>query len=694
MRPLAPEGKGRLADPDRTWLPRLYRRWAALTFALPFLLLLAVEGVLRLLGWGGYPPFLRVSGQMPTGEEVCLVEPAASKPYFFANPDRPGYAEQTNFLRPKPPGTVRIFLFGESAAKGYPQPRNLAMSAFLEAMLEDCWPGRPVEVINLGTTAVASFPIVYMVQDALAFEPDLVIFYTGNNEFYGTYGTVSLNALGGLPPSVARGLRAVRGLAIVQALGNWLNTGRVENRTLMEEMIGRAVVDTDSPLRAAAARNLRENLTTMLTMAKAAGIPAVVCTTAANESGLAPLGKDDTGSLDAAELAQLDSLLERARAQGSPTQALTAAQAAVQLAPRHALAQYLLGRAWLAQGARTEAREAFLAARDLDTMPWRPTAATEQAIREAAANSGAILCDVAEAFRAASPEGAAGWALVDDHVHLSVQGQARAAKAMVEAMSELTPPLQVEPGTAAGLPDWTSYAQRLGTNDYDAYRVNHTLRVLFGLSFMRRNNADALARVEAACQAAERRMSPSVLQEARRWQTMKPHAGGLRPLLGMVARTQLAEGHPEKALPLYERAQQQVPDYTSWYLEYVYFALACREKIQGALSEADRAEAARAIAQGQFLLRHGDSSTGLTERYVGRLHQLRAEWAEAIPYLLAARMKLTAEDRVACDQALVLSYVRTGQTPQAQALLDEGIRDSGRFSGIYQRLKQGLLAEP
>ena len=94
------------------------------------------------------------------------------------------------------------------------------------------------------------------------------------------------------------------------------------------------------------------------------------------------------------------------------------------------------------------------------------------------------------------------------------------------------------------------------------------------------------------------------------------------------------------------------------------------------------------------MLRHGDSSTGLTERYVGRLHQLRAEWAEAIPYLLAARMKLTAEDRVACDQALVLSYVRTGQTPQAQALLEEGIRDSGRFSGIYQRLKQGLLAEP
>lgn len=175
---------------------------------------------------------------------------------------------------------------------------------------------------------------------------------------------------------------------------------------------------------------------------------------------------------------------------------------------------------------------------------------------------------------------------------------------------------------------------------------------------------------------------------------MVPHAGGLRPLLGMVARVLLAEGHPDQALPLYERARQQVPDYTSWYLEYVYFALACREKVHGVLSEADRAEAERAIAQGCFLLKYGESSTGLTERYVGRLHQLRAEWAEAIPYLLAARKKLAAEDLVACDQALVLSYTRTGQQAQAVALLDRGIRESGRFSGIYRKLKQGLPAAP
>ena len=82
MGSFAPKGMGGLKKPPvRVWSPRQYRRWAALAFALPFLILLGMEGVLRLLGWGGYLPFLRVSGQLPTGEEVCLVEPAASKPW-------------------------------------------------------------------------------------------------------------------------------------------------------------------------------------------------------------------------------------------------------------------------------------------------------------------------------------------------------------------------------------------------------------------------------------------------------------------------------------------------------------------------------------------------------------------------------------------------------------------------------------
>jgi len=676
---------------DAPLSPAKRRLFTVITVLLPFLVLAAAEVTLRLFGWGGYPAWIREAGKLPSGANLCLVEPAAAKPYFFANPTRPGYAEQTNFLMPKPPDTVRIFVIGESAAKGYPQPRNLAVSSFLQAMLADAWPEKNVEVINLGTTAVASFPLIYQVRDALRYAPDLFIFYTGNNEFFGAYGTASINAAGSLPPWALRAMRTARGLALVQALDGWLYRGADENRSLMEEMIGQTVIPAGSPLREAAARNLAANLGTMLDDVQAAGVPAMVCTTASNESGLAPLGEDDTAGLDEKQQRELRRLLgEAADAadRGNFRSAVNLLREAVQLAPRHARARFLLGQV-LARAEQPEtARAAFLEARDLDTMPWRPISLTEQAVRNTALAKGAILCDVAEIFRRESPDGATGWEWLDDHVHLSLSGQALAARAMVGAMVNLGPPWQLGPEQLALVQDDKAYAEALGTNRYDDYRVNHTLRVLFGVPFMKKTNGPAYDVFAELCREAEAEMPPPVLEVARQWQTMKPHAGGLRPITGMVARVFLREGQTEEALELYEIASRQVPDYTSWYLEYVYFALACRQKINGELDGQDLERAAAALAQADFLLANGYSESGLTERYAGRLHQLRGEFAQAIPFLLAARPRMQAEDLVATDQALILSYLQTGKKEEALALADDGIKNSGRFAEVYRRLRE------
>ena len=630
-------------------LPRWKRAvFMAVTLALPLVSLALAEGALRLAGWGGYPKFLRVAGRLPSGTSVAMVEPAASKPYFFANPTRPGYAEEYNFLMPKPPGTVRIFLIGESAAKGFPQPRNLSMASFLQAMLADAWPDRKPEVISLGTTAVASFPLVYLVRDAVRFDPDLLVFYVGNNEFFGAYGVASINAVGTLPTWALPVVRAARGLAIVQAVEGFVHRKADESRTLMEQMVGQTVIPPGSPLRDAAARNLETHLGRMLASARAAGVPALVCTTASNESGLRPLGQK-AGAGEA----------------------------------------FARGERLGAEGDRAAARQAFLEARDLDTMPWRPITATEEAIRRAAATAGVPLCDVAERFRGLDPRAAAGWDLLDDHVHLSLRGQAEVARAIVESMDALTPSLRVAPERVAGLADWQAYAERLGANEYDTYRVNHTLRTLFGVPFMKQTNPEAHRRFDTACREAEAVMTPAILEQARQWQTFRPHAGGMRPLTGMVARVLLRENQPEEAERLYTIAQRQVPDFTSWYLEYVYFALACRERL-GGLSEADRAEAQRAIDQGIFLLKSGFSGSGLAERYVGRLHQLRGEWRESIAPLEVARSRLGGTDRVACDQALVAAHLALGDVPAAEAIVAAGERSAGPLAGAYRTLRGQL----
>jgi hypothetical protein len=399
----------------------------------------------------------------------------------------------------------------------------------------------------------------------------------------------------------------------------------------------------------------------MLDAVRAAGIPAVVCTTASNESGLMPLGE---GTEAAARFAQ-----------------------AIKQA---------------ASGDRAAARESFLAARDLDTMPWRPISATEDAIRRTARARSAgnvVFCDVAEIFRGLSPAAATGWELLDDHVHLTLRGQAEVARAIVTSMTGMAEPtaelpelLCVEPARAESLPEWKAYAERLGTNEWDDYRVNHTLRVLFGVPFMKRTNLPAFERFESACQQAEARMTPAIRDEARQWQSFRPHAGGLRPLTGMVARVLLRENKMAEAERLFAIAQRQVPDYTSWYLEYLYFKLVCRERINAGLSPAELDEARHGIDQGQFLLRQGFSQTGLTERYVGRLHQLRGEWKESIEPLRAARSRLAGTDLVACDQALVQAYVETGDEASARAIIAEGIRGAGRLAPAYKTLEAQLPA--
>ena len=92
------------------------------------------------------------------------------------------------FVEPAPENLYRVVFVGASTVQGFPHPRRLAAASFLESMLQDAMPDRTVEVFNLGITSIASFAVAQVVKDALALEPDLVVVYTGHNEFYGIYG--------------------------------------------------------------------------------------------------------------------------------------------------------------------------------------------------------------------------------------------------------------------------------------------------------------------------------------------------------------------------------------------------------------------------------------------------------------------------------------------------------------------------
>lgn len=673
--------------PDK-WKKILFRIVIVL---IPIVTILILEGIFRILGFGEYPEHFKEAGTLNSGSKLYVVEPAAFKPYFFRNPTRPGYTEQSIFLMPKPTNTIRIFIIGESAAKGYPQPKNLSMASFLKEMLGDVIPDKNFEVISLGTTAVSSFPLIYLVKEAVKFEPDLLIFYSGNNEFFGAYGTASINSFGSLPTWTLSFLRWTNGLAIVQWFNDLINTSSQVDKTLMEEMVDQIKIPYNDILRKASAENLKNNLSKMIEIANESKINSILCTPVGNEKGLFPLGEDDLSSLNKENLIRFNHYLKSAnQKENNINESIQNLKNALDILPYHAGIHFSIGNLYTSINNKTEAGKFFRSARNFDTMPWRPTDEIENAIREVASSKNIILCDIAKIFRTKSDYDAIGWNLMDDHVHLSIKGQAEAAKSMLFSILQLGSDLGIYKSNINSLEELDVYAKRLGENIYDEYRVNHTLRVLFNIPFMYRSNQNAFVRYNSAVVEAEKNMSAEVLKEVRIWQTEKPHAGALRPITGMVAKALVRENRLDEAIELFKIAQKQIPEYSSWYLEYVYFYLAIKEKLTSELTISDKEFALETINKGIFLLKSGFSESGFTERFIGRLYQLRQEWKEAIPFLMMARPKLKNEDLVACDHALINSYLKTGNSNKALNIIENGIEKGDKYSRVYIEIKNSI----
>ncbi len=679
-------------------LPALPRRkkllFITVAMLIPIGLIVAVELVLRAVtDHGGYPPTILEIGQRGDAK-VCITNRRGPAAYFFANKSQPGSIDTYTFESPKPKGTIRIFLAGGSAIKGFPQPMGFAPSAFLQAMLSEVWPDRRVEVINLGTTAVASFPVLGMVTEALEYEPDLIVVYSGHNEFFGAYGVASLHRAGNSPTAMKLH-RSLRRSALVQWIDSFARPGVTGEgqRTLMELMVGQSYTAADDPIRDAAARNLKANIGEIIARAQARGVPVMVCTLASNERDLAPLGAEDLSHLSTTDQGRVTAGVSRAES-ALKKDDLSAAEAAaaevLSLAPSHARAHYLHGRALYQQTRYDEAAAAFAKAIEMDPMPWRCTERSMQAIRESAKADGVILCDIRRVFREASPGGCIGWELMDDHVHPSLAGQSLVARAIVQALTAVKGPLAVDAETFAKLPEDEVFAERLGDNVYDRYGVAHTIRVLCRIPFIRKTNPEAYERFDVLCEQLLRGMPSEVADVCRKWQDPATHPGAKRPITSMVGRVMVQIGRYRDGEKLYQIALRSVATYSSWNLDYSYFVLVCRERSKGGLSAEDMQLAAECIERGRFLLAHGQSSAGLTERYVGRLHQLRGEWEEAVPFLEAARTRMGGMDLVVADQALVMSYVRLGRHPEAEKLIENGIAQSGEYSGLYRQMR-GLL---
>src|SRR5947209_13705292 len=159
----------------------------------PVLLVVLMEGSLHLLGVG-----------FPTDVTVpCTVQgrPASCYNLFFPAPFFPPGIIKTPQAYSIPlenqPGTFRIFILGQSAAMGDPDPAY-AFSRYLEVMLRERYPALKFEVVNTGSVAINSHVLLPLARGLAKQQPDLFIIYSGNNEVVGPYGPGTALTSGGM----------------------------------------------------------------------------------------------------------------------------------------------------------------------------------------------------------------------------------------------------------------------------------------------------------------------------------------------------------------------------------------------------------------------------------------------------------------------------------------------------------------
>jgi len=424
----------------------MWRVWAlrvAIAIVLPVLLLLLAEGALRIFHIGYSTDLM----------EPCTVHGRAASCYnlFFPAPFfPPGIIKTPQFFSipaGKPENTYRIFVLGESAAMGDPDPAY-GFSRYLEVMLRTRFPNIKFEVANTGMVAINSHVIRAIAKDLSNYQPDLFIVYAGSNEVVGPYGPGTVLTSSSMNPMLIRSGIFVRSSRVGQLLTN-LGTKRSEWRGM--EMFLNKQVRADSPRMTPAYRNFAANLNDIVESAHNSGAHVLLSTIASNLRDSAPFASLHRQGLTSDALQAWQAQVQKgiaAETGGSFEEALKFYGAALRIDDQYADLHFRMARCLWDLGDYGQAKEHYRRARDLDTLRFRADSRINSIIREVAssADSHVQFQDTESLFEPNSRNGIAGGELLYDHVHFTPLGSYLFARAAFEHVVNALPRLR---GSAA-----------------------------------------------------------------------------------------------------------------------------------------------------------------------------------------------------------------------------------------------------
>jgi tetratricopeptide (TPR) repeat protein len=431
----------------RLWL---FRLTAVALGLLPFV---AFEGVCTLFDWGRpslhddpFVGFRGVVGLFVLNDDLARYEIPKGRLQYFA---------PESFPAKKAANEYRVFCLGGSTVQGNPYSIPTSFTTWLEISLTAADPSRRWEVVNCGGVSYASYRLVPILQEVLAsYQPDLIVLYTGQNEFLESRSLDHIESRGGLVnASLAVAARArtftLAREACLRLAGHapgeppaGRQTLPTEVDTLLDYRGGLEEYHRDDAWRRGVIAQYRFNVRRMVEMARAAGVDMILCNPVCNLSDSPPFKCEHRADIAPRELAEWESTCDEAarllRAGGpSVHQAARLYERACRIDPLHAGAFYNLAKCYEAAGRFDEARTAYIQAKELDVCPLRVLSEMNEAVLEIARDTGTPLVDADKLFSQRSPHGIVGGQWLVDHVHPGIEGHQLLADSLADLLVSL-----------------------------------------------------------------------------------------------------------------------------------------------------------------------------------------------------------------------------------------------------------------
>ena len=356
-----------------------------------------------------------------------------------------GWFEPQLFPVPKPGNEFRVFVVGGSTVQGRPYGVSTSFSTWLELLLQDMDPTKRYRVVNVGGISYASYRLLPVVDELLNYEPDLLVIYSGHNEFLEdrTYEAFKRSNLVAEVHGLVSRLRIYNVIEaeFTKPLPEHSTSGSMlgpDVEELLNSVVGLNAYHRDQKWQDDVVRHYRHNLRAMVNSAQASNVPVILVNPVSDISSTRPFKSVHEENISADDVLRFSRFLRKAKEilTVDPQGALQELEKALIIDQRMAEAHFLVGKAHEALADTDKALNAYERALEFDVCPLRILEVMRVAVLEISRETATPLLDAKEIFEQQANTRLLGASMFVDHVHPTIEAHQLIAAKLGELIVE------------------------------------------------------------------------------------------------------------------------------------------------------------------------------------------------------------------------------------------------------------------